>query len=393
MKRQILLVIVLALVTAACDRVQLLAPTDSELTLTAAATFLPPSGTTTVSAFVVESAGTPVQNGTTVRFTTTLGRVEPAEAQTRNGLATTTFFADGASGLATIRATSGSATAEDGIDIAVGTNAIAGLSLRANPSSLPPSGGTVAVSARVTGEEGQGLSGIPVTFTTSAGTLSSSSATTDANGDATVQLTTTRAATVTAHAGAEDAASVEIELLPAATVTLTAPASAAAGVPVSLTVTPTEGTAPRVVIEWGDGRSTDLGNLTGARTVTHVYEEPGTFTISANATDSGVTNTTSTTVSITAPAGPTITPSATTGTTATTFTFTVTPSVTGGIPSDVTVEFGDGGSQSLGAISTATTVSHRYTAAGTYVARAVQTNSQGTQSATAASAITVTTAP
>ena len=38
-------------------------------------------------AFVAEAGGTPVQNGTTVRFTTNLGRVDPVEAQTRNGMA------------------------------------------------------------------------------------------------------------------------------------------------------------------------------------------------------------------------------------------------------------------------------------------------------------------
>ncbi|MGE0445873.1 MAG: Ig-like domain-containing protein [Vicinamibacterales bacterium] len=392
MKRQILLVLALACIAAACDRAQLLAPTDSALTLTSAATFLAPSGTTTITAVVIESAGTQVQNGTTVRFTTTLGRLEPAEAQTRNGVATTTFHADGASGVATIRASSGAAASEEEIEILVGTAAVENIAVRVNPSSVPPSGGTVTVTARVTGEQGQGLSGIPVAFTTSAGTLSSSTATTDANGDATVQLTTTREATVTARAGGE-ADEVEIALLAAATVTLSTPTSTAVGVPVSLTVTPTEGTSPRVVIEWGDGRSTDLGIMSGARTVTHVYEEPGTFTISANATDNGVTNTTSTTVVITVPTGPTISVSPANGTTAATFTFTVTPNVSGGIPSDVTVEFGDGSSQSLGAISTATTVTHRYTTAGTYVARAVQTNPTGTQSATTASAVTVTAAP
>ena len=43
---------------------------------------LPTGGSTEVSASVFEEAGTPVQNGTTVRFSTNLGRVEPAEAQT-----------------------------------------------------------------------------------------------------------------------------------------------------------------------------------------------------------------------------------------------------------------------------------------------------------------------
>ena len=386
MKRQILLVIVLALATAACDRVQLLAPTDSELTLTAAATFLPPSGTTTVSAFVVESAGTPVQNGTTVRFTTTLGRVEPAQVQTSNGLATTTFFADGASGLATIRATSGSAAAEDGIEILVGTAAIENIALRANPSTVPASGGTVTLTARVTGENGQGLSGIPVAFTTSSGTLSSDTATSDANGDASVQLTTNREAVVTARAGGE-ADELTVEVAAVGTVTLTATA-ADSGQPTSLLVTPTSGTAPRVTISWGDGQQSDLGVVSTARTVTHIYESPGTFTITATATDNGETNTTSTTVVITPPDAVGLTVSPTTGTTANTFTFTVTPNTAAGVQ-NVTIDFGDGTSRDLGAITAATPVSNRYGSPGTYVIRVVQTTATGAEIVTSTT-LTVT---
>ena len=68
--------VMLALAGAACDKVPLLAPTSSTVTLTAQSHVLPTGGSTEVSAYVLESSGTPVQNGTTVRFTTTLGRVD-----------------------------------------------------------------------------------------------------------------------------------------------------------------------------------------------------------------------------------------------------------------------------------------------------------------------------
>ena len=81
-----------ACAAAGCDKAQLLAPTQSTINVTAATKLLSSSGETEISAVVVEQAGTPVQNGTTVRFTTNLGRIDPVETQTRNGLATTVII-------------------------------------------------------------------------------------------------------------------------------------------------------------------------------------------------------------------------------------------------------------------------------------------------------------
>lgn len=393
MTRNLLLALSVALSTAlcaaGCDRAQLLAPTGSELSLTAASTVVPSDGSTAISALVVESAGTPVQNGTTVRFTTNLGRIEPAEAQTRNGVATATYHADGASGVATIRATSGGTTAGDEtLEILVGAGAIDNVALRVNPSSVPPSGGTVTVSARVLGENGQPIVGIPVAFTTSAGTLSATTAITDANGDATVQLTTNRQATVTARAGGE-ADTIDVEIAVAGTVSLTATAGSA-GAPTSLTVTPATGTAPRVSIRWGDGESTDLGVVSAATTVTHVYEAQGIYTITATAVDNGETNATSTTVTVTARPSPTVTASPNPVADGATVTFTVTPNSTLGPVGNVTINFGDGTSAvSLGAPGGATQVQHSYGDEGTYTVIVTQTDAAGNES-TATVVVTVT---
>ena len=72
------LAMAVALIATACERVQLLAPTNSTITVTAPNRVLPLGGSTEVSAFVLEQSGTPVQNGTVVRFTATLGSVSPA---------------------------------------------------------------------------------------------------------------------------------------------------------------------------------------------------------------------------------------------------------------------------------------------------------------------------
>src|SRR5918993_1672806 len=105
------MLIALAALAAACDKAQLLAPTQSTIALSAPTRVLPSNGTTPITAYVLEQAGTPVQNGTTVRFTTSLGRVEPTEVETRNGVAVTTFLAGDASCVAEIRAVSGAAGA------------------------------------------------------------------------------------------------------------------------------------------------------------------------------------------------------------------------------------------------------------------------------------------
>ena len=76
------------LVGAACDSVPLTSPTGSTITMTSDRTVLPLNGVATLRAVVVESAGTPVQNGTSVTFSSTLGSVEPFEAKTVNGIAT-----------------------------------------------------------------------------------------------------------------------------------------------------------------------------------------------------------------------------------------------------------------------------------------------------------------
>jgi len=91
----------------------LTAPTKSVIALYASAA--PANdGSFTLIATVTEEAGTPVQNGTLVTFTTTLGRLDPTSAETTNGQATVKLVAEGLSGTATVSAFSGGATSGSG---------------------------------------------------------------------------------------------------------------------------------------------------------------------------------------------------------------------------------------------------------------------------------------
>src|SRR3989304_2443028 len=69
------------------DKGPLMAPSESTLTLNTSHTILAPNETAEISATVIESSGTPVQNGTLVLFPTTVGQLALREARTHNGVA------------------------------------------------------------------------------------------------------------------------------------------------------------------------------------------------------------------------------------------------------------------------------------------------------------------
>ena len=105
------LVLLTVVATAACDWDPLVAPVASTISVSATDTKVAPGGSTDVFAVVVEEAGTPVHNGTVVRFSTTLGRVEPDQATTLDGVARVTFTAGSTTGTAKVTASSGAAAA------------------------------------------------------------------------------------------------------------------------------------------------------------------------------------------------------------------------------------------------------------------------------------------
>jgi adhesin/invasin len=380
-----------AVFAAGCEKVPLLAPSASTIFVSAGATALAPGASTTITAVVSESGGTPVQNGTLVRFTATLGRIEPAAVETNGGVATATFTAGTVSGTAQIEATSGGATGGTGttptnrVTIAVGAAAATGVTVSANPSRVPSSGGTVTIFASAVDAAGNRLIGIPVTFSSDKGTLSSSSATTDSNGEARVSLTTRETTVVTARVGGGGTTSpsgtTTVSVGAAGTVTLTAtPATPLAGAPVTLTITPAANTAPRVVVNWGDGVLEDLGIVAAARTATHVYQRSGPYTIAAAATTDGETFNTATSVTVGSAAAITLSdPPATAPLTGVPVTFTVTP--TAGTSPRVIVSWGDGTQEDLGIVTGPRSVAHSYSTAGSYTVTATSTAGGDTFSA------------
>ena len=295
----LLLAVPLAVVSA-CDRVPLLAPTGTVITIlpatntvslnsqiqivaTAIQNGVASSGTGTGATTTTSTGGQPVQNGTVISFTTTIGSIQPQEARTHDGQVTVSLVTGGQSGTATITAYSGGASSS--VKLAVGTAAVSNIILSSTPATLGAAGGTAQVIAQVTDEGGSGVGGVPVTFTTDQGTLNPSTATTDSTGNATVSLNTTATAKVTAAAGAKTA-TVTVNVKARSLASFTAsPSSATAGTPITFTVTPATGAnVSNVHIDFGDGGSTETGPITAADPIPHPYSSPGTYTATATPT-------------------------------------------------------------------------------------------------------------
>jgi len=183
-----------ALSAGACERALQVAPSASVLVLSAPVTALPLNGTLNVTATLTDGAGAPVADGTLVTFAASLGTVNPSEARISNGRATVTYNAGATSGLATVSASSGGVSSNV-LSVRVGP---VPASILINAST---SGTTATIMASVYDASGRAIAGTPVSFTTTAGTLSTSTVNTDAFGQATNTLFGTTDAIVTATAG------------------------------------------------------------------------------------------------------------------------------------------------------------------------------------------------
>lgn len=286
-----------ALGLTACDKVPLTAPTNTTIRLNASVTTVATGGTLDITAVVIESAGTPVQNGTVVTFSSSLGSTDPHEARTTNGQATVRYLAGAQSGTAKVSAFSGGSKSDD-LEILVGAAGAGAVSLRADSTILSTSGSTVDVIATVVDTGGNPLRGAPVQFSTSVGQLSQSTAVSNDAGEARTQLTSNQDSKVTARVGAGTnarEATLDFVARDAPVVAISVPAIGGvnnvseAGLPTVFTLKPTvgKGITPirDVHIDFGDGASASLGALTGDTTISHIYGRTGSYTVRVNSTD------------------------------------------------------------------------------------------------------------
>ena len=299
-------------------------------------------------------------------FTSTLGTLEPQEAVTSNGQAVVTLQAGTQSGTASIVAFSGSARTETPITVLIGGAAAASVEVSANPAIVASSGGTVTITASVSDADGNRLAGVPVSFSTTAGTLGATQAVTDATGVAITTLTTGAAATVTATVTGTTSDSVAIAVSSAPTIALstTGAGTPTVGTATVFSVTTTAPGSPisSVTIDFGDGTSLSLGSLTGTSSVSHVYTAAGTYSVVATVTDSsGERVTTSTVITVVAQTPLSVTGAASTATPALNAPVTFTATTTAGINiQSYSWSFGDGSTAS----TTGNATAHAFTTPG-----------------------------
>lgn len=379
----------------ACEKVPLTSPTGSTITLSIDKAAVPIGGTATLTAVVTESSGTAPQNGTMVTFAAPFGTISPQEAATVGGIARATFTGT-ASGTAKVGAFSGAAKATE-VELKVGGAAAERITVRTEPATIPQTGGTVTVIANVQDIGGAALPNTLVNFSVDHGTLSSNAGVTDANGEARITLNTTRASKVTANVGAKTS-DFTVAVLAAPTVTVTGCSSTpTVGLAVTCTFTPASPTGgspiQSVTVNWGDGTpDQNLGSVTGATPASHIFTRPDTYTVTARATDvAGQVGTGSASVVVIRSIPPITITGPSNGTVGVPVTFSVTPpSSSTGVPtSNVTVDFGDGSSRNLGAITATTAVTKVYSSEGTYTVAATVTDTAGGRN-TSTTAVSVT---
>ena len=140
MLRLYAIAVVTVLVVVACESGPLTSPSGATITISIVKTVLPLNGLATVRAVVMEVSGTPVHNGTMVTFTHTIGSVNPPEAPTVNGIATSTFLAGTSSGTGIIHAFSGPARtgsgngSAGGVEVKIGAAAAGSMAVSAVPN-------------------------------------------------------------------------------------------------------------------------------------------------------------------------------------------------------------------------------------------------------------------
>jgi hypothetical protein len=141
--------------------------------------------------------GAPVDDGTQILLTTSLGTIN-SPVTTTGGVAHGTLKSTGQAGKAVVTAIIGAA-APVTVEVTIGLSPMS-LFVTADPTELSTGGGNSTITAKVYGENQVPLGGVLLVFSASHGTLSTNSAqvTTDGSGTAVDTLSTEETSTVTA---------------------------------------------------------------------------------------------------------------------------------------------------------------------------------------------------
>lgn len=159
--------------------VRFTALSPATLTLSADPTAVPADGVSvsTLSAWVADAYGNPVEDGTLVHFYTNLGYVRPGQAGTTGGWATAVLTGTQV-GVATVRALAGGVEAQATVSLVPGMPA--SVLVTATPARLYANGvSTATITAYLRDVQGHPVAdGTPVSFSTTRGSITPTQATT-----------------------------------------------------------------------------------------------------------------------------------------------------------------------------------------------------------------------
>ncbi len=301
--RSSLLVLAALAVPVACSEGTPVAPTGTILRVSAYPTQIGKIGRSTITVSAYRSTGNPVNPGTEIRLSSTLGTIDPVAYTSDSGQATAVLQGTGRVGTATVSAFSGGVDPVT-IDIAIGELA-ASMSFQVTPSSVAETGGVLELLALVRDDVSQPLAGAQVNFRSEVGTLASGGRfiTTDADGEARDTLTVTAADLqligddnfeVTAEVGGAGGSiisrtfQVGIQRSPQASFSFQR-----AGLVVTFTDT-SSGNPTSWQWDFGDGTP-----ISSQQNPVHAYSAPGTYVVTLSARNSIGTSTASNLVQIT----------------------------------------------------------------------------------------------
>lgn len=293
--------LLLALAISGCDSADPIAPPGTTLTISASPTRIASGGSAEIRVVARRPNGTPVNPGTLVLFSTTVGTITPSVPVDERGEAITLLLGNGEFGTATVSASVGGEAVT--VDVQVGLPA-GSISVQASPSSVAETGGSVDLLALVRDDQGRPLSGATVNFASETGTLRSGGGflETDEDGEVSDVLNVSAgdldviqgdSFDVTAEVGSatgtllSDSIALSIQRLPVADFTFGTN---------NLTVVFTDtssGFPNRWIWDFGDGNSSNLQNPS------HTYAQAGTYVVTLTATNSQGSDTVSKFVSVT----------------------------------------------------------------------------------------------
>jgi PKD repeat protein len=296
----ILSVLLLAPLAWGCDSADPIAPPGTTLTISASPTRISSDGSAQIRVIARRPNGTPVNPGTVVLFSTTVGAITPSVPVDDRGEALTLLLGNGEFGTATVSASLGGDAVT--VDVRVGLPA-GSISIQASPSSVPETGGSVELLALVRDDQGRPLVGATVNFASETGTLKSGGSfiETDSRGEASDLLVVSAgdldviqgdSFQVTAEVGSatggilSDQIELSIQRLPMADFTF-----GTNNLTVVFTDTST-GFPNRWIWDFGDGNSSNLQNPS------HTYANAGSFVVTLTATNSQGSDTISKFVSV-----------------------------------------------------------------------------------------------